>query len=225
MQDRDGYQMTNYQPMPTPVQMNGGGRTLRYLRGAAYSSVVLAAVVFMLDKVLPQGYTPSHLLGSFNGNVERAELNAKVDAVEEFERRTADARAAPPAAWNMETQVSQNQQQVVRESLEVHTAASKVADFACYASFIIRAFWGRDPAAVNVADGMATGCALGPQIRQQMAEELAATARNGSALKTRPAADPAPQTLPPGYTPAQRAPQGVTVTIPTPQGPRIVSLD
>ena len=60
-------------------------------------------VVFGLQAVMPEGSKPSDLIGSFHGATESAELKAKQETATEYERRMADAKAAPPANWQMES--------------------------------------------------------------------------------------------------------------------------
>lgn len=182
---------TTFQPAsvldhPGVTKPNGGvARAIAFARGMSGKAVVLALGVFALQAVMPPGSKPSDLIGSFHGSTETAEIRAKQQAAAEYERRLADAKAAPPADWQMEGEAFRQQQQRVANSLATQETAANLADAACFSAPFITALFGDTKDTRDLRDGMKQGCAAANAIRQNMVQEQAKAAREGSALVPR----------------------------------------
>jgi hypothetical protein len=182
----------------------GVARAIGFVRSLSGKAVVLAVVVFGFQALMPAGSKPSDLIGSFHGDTEKAELKAKQSTAAEYERALADAKAAPPANWQMEAEAFRQQQQTIANSLATQETAANVADAACLTSGFVTAIFGDTKDMRNVRDGMQQGCAAAAAIRQNMVQEQAKAARNGSALVPRstPATGAGSAPLPPVTVPA-----------------------
>lgn len=170
-----------------PYAATGGiARSLGYLRALVPQAIVLAACVIVAEAALPPAAKPSTLLGHFHGSLDTAEINAKQGAVVGLEQDMTTARTAPPATYQMEAQVAQQQQQIVAESLQAQANMANLADLACVGGGILGALnlggeWDQ------AGDKMTDACGVGDRIRQNMADTLAKTARDNSALVQRSA--------------------------------------
>jgi hypothetical protein len=182
---------TTFQPAsvldhPGVTKPNGGvARAIAFARGISGKAVVLAVVVFGLQAAMPEGRRPSDLIGGFHGNTESAEIKAKQEAAAEFERRMADAKAAPPANWQMEAEAFRQQQEVTARSLETMATAAQIADAACIGSPLVTMFMGNTRDARDLQNTLQGACAEAERIRANMTRIQAETARQGSALMQR----------------------------------------
>jgi len=189
MSDRQAYQPMHNQSAGggQPYAATGGiARSLGYLRALVPQAIVLAACVIVAEAALPPAAKPSTLLGSFHGSLDTAEINAKQGAVVQFEEDMTSARTAPPANWQMEAQVAAQQQQAVAEALQAQAGMANLADLACVTGGILGALnlggeWNQ------AGEKMTGACGVGDQFRKSMADTLATTARDNSALVKRSA--------------------------------------
>jgi len=190
---------------PVPVPRPGSlARTLDLIRRVTSTGIVLAAAVILWENLAPPQARPSTLLGSFHGSLDSATLNAQREAQVTTERELAEARAAPPAAYQMETVVNQTQQQVIAGSMGVRSGAAELSDLACFGSMLIT---GQGIEARQWRERLQAGCGVGTTIRQGMADELARTSRDNSAIAPR-AVGAAPVRAPQQAQPVQRQQQG-----------------
>ena len=104
----------------------------------------------------------------------------------------------------MEAEAFRQQQQTIANSLATQETAANVADAACLTSGFVTAFFGNTKDTRDVRDAMQQGCAAAAAIRQNMVQEQAKAARNGSALVPRstPATGAGSAPLPPVTVPA-----------------------
>lgn len=193
-------------PVPLAPPMSGVARAGRLLQTFISQSVVMLVVVIVSELFAPTVYKPSVLLGTFSGGHEAAEIKAKQEATAAFqhELQTIAAELARTtaayqtlfersndvmrAAYQMEAVVLQYQQTAVAGAQGVQTFGANLADLACMFAPLVE------------GEGRATfesGCGVGRQIRQGMAAELAATARDHGAIVPRAVFDdlPDPATL------------------------------
>ena len=177
----------SFPPSLPPQRPTGVARVLAFARGLSGKAVVLALAVFGLQAVMPEGRRPSDLIGSFHGSTEKAELNAKRDAQAQYEATLAAARAAAPANYQMETQLSQTQQQVIAGSLETQSSMANLADAACIGGGLLGAVFGQNQDTAQLAQGLKSACGAGDAIRRNMTNTLADTAREGSGVVQRSA--------------------------------------
>jgi hypothetical protein len=145
-------------------------RAIAFARGLSGKAVVLAVAVFAFQAAMPEGRRPSDLIGSFHGNTESAEIKAKQEASAEFERRMADAKAAPPANWQMEAEAFRQQQEVTARSLETMATAAQIADAACLGAPLATLFMGDTRQAREIQATMQAGCAEAARIRAEMTQ-------------------------------------------------------
>jgi hypothetical protein len=172
--------------IPGATKPAGGvNRAINFVRGLSGKAVVFGVVVFGLQAVMPQGSKPSDLIGSFHGATESAELKAKQETAAEYERKLADAKAAPPANWQMEQALNQTQLQAQLKALETQEQAAQVADLACMGSGFVTGIFGDTRDARAWRDLMKQGCHEADRIRAQINEILARTARQGSGVVQR----------------------------------------
>jgi len=180
----------------------GVDRMIAFARTLTLSSVGLAVLVFILQAAMPAGSKPSDLIGGFHGATETAELKAKQEMTAEYERKLADAKAAPPANWQMEAEAFRQQQQAVANSLATQETAANLADAACLGSGLVTAIFGDTKDMRDLRDGMQQGCAAAAAIRQNMVQEHAKAARQGSALVPRSTPATGAGSAPPVTVPA-----------------------
>lgn len=185
MDNPQDYQQRMHAQGGQPYAATGGiARTLGLLRTLVPQVIVLAAGVVVLEAALPPAVKPSTLLGSFHGSLDTAEINAKQDAAVKFEEGMTGARTAPPANWQMEAQVAAQQQQAVAEALQAQAGMANLADLACLGSLLFGPDAFDSP---EISSGLKQGCGMGDRIRTNMADTLAKTARDNSALVKRSA--------------------------------------
>jgi hypothetical protein len=197
----DGHQQQRPGPLqpasgldhPGVTKPNGGvARAIAFARGMSGKAVVLAVVVFGLQAVMPPGSKPSDLIGSFHGSTESAEVKAKQEATTEYERRMAEAKAAPPANWQMEAEAFRQQQEAIAKSLETRQTAAQIADAACLGAPLATLFMGNTRDARDLQNTLQGACAEAARIRAEMTAIQAKAARDGSAImqRYRPGASP-----------------------------------
>lgn len=173
---------------PGVTKPNGGvARAIALARGLSGKAAVLVVIVFGLQAVMPAGSKPSDLIGSFHGKTETAEILAKQKATVKYERDVANARAMPPAEWQMEQMTAQAQLQERAKSLETQEGMANLADAACLGSGLVTAIFGDTQGARDLRDAMRQGCKAGDAIRKNINNSLAASARQGSGVMQRTA--------------------------------------
>ncbi len=177
-------------------------RAIGFVRSLSGKAVVLGIVVFGLQAAMPAGSKPSDLIGGFHGATETAELKAKQEMAAEYERKLADAKAAPPANWQMEQVLNQAQQEAIRKSLETQQDVANWADLACFGSMLVTPLMGDTKDAHDLRDGMQQGCAAAAVIRQNIVLEQARAARQGSGLVPRSTPATGAGSAPPVTVPA-----------------------
>jgi hypothetical protein len=160
-------------------------RAIAFVRGLSGKALVLAIVVFVLQAAMPPGRRPSDLIGGFHGATESAEINSKKDATVDFDRRRAEAQAAPPANLQMEQALNQAQLQAQLKALEMKEQAAQVADLACMASGFVTPFFGDNQDTRAWRDLMKQGCHTADAIRFEINDILARMARQGSGIVQR----------------------------------------
>lgn len=180
-------------PPAMPQGPTGVARALAFARGLSGKAFILALVVLGLQALMGEGRRPSDLIGGFHGATESAELKAKQAASVEYERQMATARSVPPANAQIETVVSQTQQQAIAGSLETQGTVANLADAACLASGLITSLFGDTNDTRNVRDGLKSACGASDAIRANMTQTLARTAREGSGVVNRLPPPPATQ--------------------------------
>jgi hypothetical protein len=163
----------------------GVARAIAFVRGLSGKAMVLGLVVVGLQAVMPEGHRPSDLIGGFHGATESAELKAKQETAAEYERKLADAKAAPPANWQMEAEAFRQQQEVMARSLETMATAAQIADAACLGAPLVTMLMGNTRDAREIQSAMQAGCAEAARIRAEITRIQAETARAGSALMQR----------------------------------------
>jgi hypothetical protein len=172
--------------MPGGTQVTGGlDRLVGLVKTFTVSSIGLAAIVFGLQAAMPEGHRPSDVFGSFNGSLDSAEIKAKQDATVEFDRRRAEAQAAPSANLQMEQALNQAQLQAQLRALEAQEQAAQIADLACMGAGLVTPFFGDTRDAREWRDLLKQGCHTADAIRVRINEILAATAREGSGVVQR----------------------------------------
>lgn len=182
------------QPYPVMPSMSGVARAARLLSTLVSQTVVLTVLVALAEVNAPEAYRPSTILGRFSGGHEAAELKAKQEATAAFQQqlqligaeldrttRAYDslfqrANAVTQQAYQMEAMVMQFQEQVASQGMASQTFGANVADLACLAAPFFDA---------ESQDALRQTCGLGKAIRQGQASELAATARDHSAIVPR----------------------------------------
>lgn len=169
-----------------PYAPGGIARSLGFLRTLVPQAIVLAAGVIVAEAALPPSLKPSTLLGHFHGSLDTAEINAKQGAVVRLEEEMTTARTAPPANWQMEAQIAAQQQQAVAEALQGQAGMANLADTSCILGGVLGAL-NINPDWNNVGKAMAGACGVGDGIRANMADTLAKTGRDNSALVQRSA--------------------------------------
>lgn len=189
-----------------PQGPTGVARAIAFARGLSGKAFVLALVVLGLQALMPDGRRPSDLIGGFHGATESAEIKAKQAATVEYERQLATARAVPPANAQIETVVSQTQQQAVAGSLEMQSTAANLADAACMGSAFITSLFGDTKDMRDLRDGLKGACGAGDAIRSNITGTLARTAREGSGVVDRLPPPPVTQNVSGNPVPAA-APQ------------------
>lgn len=85
------YPLTYGGPMP-PVQR--GARFLTLFVNFFARSLALVAVIVLLELALPPEYKPTKMIGGFLGNIDAAEMEAKMASHAEYERQLAEAKAS-----------------------------------------------------------------------------------------------------------------------------------
>lgn len=179
---------TSPQPFDIPGATNPAGgvaRAIAFVRGLSGKALVLGVVVVGFQAVMPAGSKPSDLIGSFHGATESAELKAKQETATEYERRMADAKAAPPANWQMESEAFRQQQEAIAKSLETQETAAQIADAACLGAPLATLFMGDTAQARDIQSTMQAACAEAARIRANITRIQAEAARTGSALMQR----------------------------------------
>jgi hypothetical protein len=182
---------TTFQPAsvldhPGVTKPAGGvARAIAFVRGLSGKAMVLGIVVVGLQAVMPPGSKPSDLIGGLHGATESAELKAKQETTTEYERRMADAKAAPPANWQMESEAFRQQQEAIAKSLETQETAAQIADAACLGAPLATLFMGDTAQARDIQSTMQAACAEAARIRANITRIQAEAARTGSALMQR----------------------------------------
>jgi hypothetical protein len=171
--------------VPGARPAGGVARAIAFARGLSGKAVVLAVVVFGLQAIMPAGSKPSDLIGSLHGLTEKAELQAKQETAAAYERALADAKAAPAANWQMEQVVNQAQQQSIARTLGTQETAANFADLACMLSPFVTPVFGDTRDARDAQKTMQQGCAAASAIRQNMVQEQARAAQQGSGIVPR----------------------------------------
>lgn len=150
-------------------------RVFSYARNLAASTMVLAAGMFVAEKILAPEYKPSYLMGHFAGSVEQADIEAKQAAAVAFARQQAEAQAQAQARAQIEAEVSRQQQQMMADSLAAQSFIANGADIACLAFNLL-------------GDGQTDTralCAYGDQVRRTMVESQARAGRDGASVQPR----------------------------------------
>jgi hypothetical protein len=182
---------TTFQPAsvldnPGVTKPNGGvARAIAFARGMSGKAVMLAGGVFLLQAFMPPGSKPSDLIGSFHGATESAELTAKQPTATEYERRMTEAKTAPPINWQMEAEVSRQQQEAIAKSLETRETAAQIADAACLGAPLVTLFMGNTRDARDIQNTLQGACAEAERIRAEMTSIQAKAAQQVSAIMQR----------------------------------------
>jgi len=158
-------------------------RFMAYARGFAINSIVLGLFVFAAEIVFAPEYKPSHLMGGYVGSVEKAEIGAKQAASVEFTRRQAEAQAQAQANAAIETETARQQQDAVRDSLNVESSIANFTDLGCILGSLIPNDASGDWQTVGPA--LRSACGVSTGIRDHMVEEQARAARHGTAIEPR----------------------------------------
>lgn len=188
--------LNQFQEMQAAQKQGGVARALAFARAISGKTVLLTGMVLAAQMFAPAGSKPSDIIGGFHGSTESAEMKAKQDAAVQYERELANAKTAPGANWQMETQLSQTQQQAIADFLQTQSTAANIADGACMASGLVTMFFGDTKDNRELAQGLKESCGEGDKIRQNMTDTLARSVRNGSAVMQRTTPLPAPGAAP-----------------------------
>jgi hypothetical protein len=112
-----------------PQGSNAISRFMGYVRAFALPAVVIGGVlIFGAEKMFLPEYRPSHQIGIFLGNIEKAEIGAKQQASTEYANRMAEAQAKAQANAQIEAEVARQQQEAVRESLSGQSTMAVLSD-------------------------------------------------------------------------------------------------
>lgn len=163
----------------------GVARAMAFAKAMSRKAFILMGVIAFFQYVMGDGWKPSDIIGGFHGMTETAELRAKKEMAAEYERKLADAKAAPPATWQMEAEAFRQQQEVTARSLDTMTAAAQIADAACLGAPLVILLMGNTRDARELQNTLQGGCAEAARIRAEMTRIQAETARQGSALMQR----------------------------------------
>jgi hypothetical protein len=120
----------------------GVARAIAFVRGLSGKALVMGIVVVGLQAVMPEGRRPSDLIGGFHGDLDSAQMKATQKAKVEYDRAVTDATTAPPVNWQMEAEVSRQQQEVMARSLETMATAAQLADAACLGAPLVTMLMG-----------------------------------------------------------------------------------
>jgi hypothetical protein len=173
-----------------PPRSNAISRFMGYVRAFALPAVVIGGVlIFGAENLFMPEYRPSHMIGIFLGNIEKAEIGAKQEASTEYANRMTEAQAKAQANAQIEAEIARQQQEAVRESLSGQSTMAVISDWACAIGSLIPP---------NAADDWRTfggalrsRCGASARIRDTMVQEQARAGRNGTAIEPREVA-PAP---------------------------------
>jgi hypothetical protein len=158
-------------------------RFMAYARGFALNSIILGLFVFAAELLFAPEYKPSHLMGGYVGSVEKAEIGVKQAASVEFTRRQAEAQAQAQANAAIETETARQQQDAVRDSLNVESSIANFTDLGCFLGILIP----RDAPGnwQTVGPALRSACGVSAGIRDHMVQEQARATRRGTAIQPR----------------------------------------
>lgn len=173
------------QPPATPPHPGGRVRVAAVMRSLASGAAVSVIAVAAGQIFLPHDYKPSVILGQFHGDTETAEIEAASKAKVGLEGDMAEARAAPPAKWQIEQQVNAAQMQAATAALSAQAGVANLADSACVMGGILDGLFGSDHGMHEIGHALQQGCGVGDQVRQKITADIAKAARNGSGVVRR----------------------------------------
>jgi hypothetical protein len=135
--------------------------TAKMLAGYGF---VLMFLLMVAEKILPPELKPSHVIGTFGGDVERNEIAAKQPAAVEFARRQAEAQATMQAK-------AAKKAEIIGGSEGVKSFAAQMADLACMAGqFVPRN--APNPDTRTTGEALRSACGVSGKIRNDMAHDL-----------------------------------------------------
>lgn len=174
---------THFPPMAAPPPPGALTRVMRIIRGITLPTIAISGLLIAGETIMPPSLKPSDWIGSFHGNIEAADANAKREALVELARRQAEEVAREQGKVQMELAILQQQMLTLHESMTGLSDQANVADWVCIAGRLMSGTSNRD--ARDWGRTMAGACGYSDSVREQQQAQYQALSRKYAALMVR----------------------------------------